>query len=270
MMEYVATASDPLVELSLQNFSYSRIKTYEECKLRYFYQYIIKIPQDYGYYALLGNVVHKALEDSTNENTLAKPKELQANYRSALSELDPNYTIPSDLREAGTEMLASFVDDLPPEEKAKDYEPKIGTEVFPELKFTTLVGRGRFNGLMDLVKVTGNRVEITDYKSGKQEVSHANVSTDLQLGVYSLVANEIFPDREVYAQLYYLRSRRKKGHLFTKDDLSTVRKVLTTKVDTILRTQDFPPTDNARSCYWCSYAKDGTCDVGAKRLRKSR
>lgn len=269
MIEYEAEPPEPLAQLAVQNFSYSRIKTYEECQLRFFYQYVIKIPQEYGVHALLGNVIHQALEVSTNEGSFAQPRELHSNYRSALLELDPEGTIPSDMVDAGSEMLSHYIDDLSPEEKAPDYEQQVGIDVFTELKFTTYIGKGKFNGFIDHVKILdADNVVITDYKSGKHEVAAKNIHNDLQLGIYSLVMNEIFPDKNVYAQLYYLRSRRKKGHLFSRDDLSIVKRELTVKVDTILQTEEFRATENPRACYWCSYATDGTCSIGAGRVKK--
>jgi hypothetical protein len=44
---------DPLQRLSLVDFSYSRIDTYQQCPSKYFYSYIKKEPKVFGEAAVL-------------------------------------------------------------------------------------------------------------------------------------------------------------------------------------------------------------------------
>jgi hypothetical protein len=44
---------DPLQKLSLVDFSYSRIDTYQQCPSKYFYSYIKKEPKVFGEAAVL-------------------------------------------------------------------------------------------------------------------------------------------------------------------------------------------------------------------------
>ena len=258
----------PLIDLALQDFSYSRIDTYERCNLRYFYQYIIKIPQTFGDAALLGNIIHKGLEISAQENTLAKPSEMLRNYRAAIDELDPDHQIFDQMIQEGEHMILEFIDALPAHEKDPSYQPVYEKDFFTELAFSVQIGKGRFNGYIDKVDIEPTMVKITDYKSGKREVAAKSIGSNLQLGIYSVVMKEIYPDSDVFAQLYYLRSGKKKGHLFTDSDLEFVKIALNDKVEQILNTSDYKPTPNVYACDWCSYATDGTCPTGAYRLKK--
>ena len=49
---------DPFQKLTLTDFSYSRIDTYEMCASKYFFSYIKKEPRQFGEAAVLGNIVH--------------------------------------------------------------------------------------------------------------------------------------------------------------------------------------------------------------------
>lgn len=250
---------DPLHRLALQDFSYSRLNTYSECELRYFYSYILKEPQDFGNPALLGNIIHKALEVTLEDGEKIDLKELLGNYQASIEDYDPENNIPDHMIEDGEEMLARFVDDFAPD----------GVSLYAkELPFTFVLGPARFNGFIDLVSVSPTRVHIIDYKSGKQEVAYKNIQTNLQMGIYSLFMKSLFPEKEIYAELYYLRSGKAKGHLFTEDDLSQIESVLLDKVNEIVAKENFTATQNERACRWCSYGKSGVCPTGESRLRR--
>lgn len=513
---------DPLVSLSLQNFSYSRLKTYEECPQRYFYAYVIKEEQTFGMAAELGNIIHKALEVTIEDMYDFDPVELQRNYLAYVAEMDPNNRIPPSMISEGADMLTEYVKANPDRDKDFPHEPVSGEDYHTELSFSIIIGRGRFNGFIDNVLVKPDRVEITDYKcvtadtkfwrldgtqaivselvpgehiigwneetglhptkitdifsngrqaivsistlngrslkvtrnhpvltqrgwvdagelesndrihvglnlnhmykelgmyppmdtdvvlpeanlvaefltvgpfssyllfqddflvfnrdywkevlglafkgkyrtntcnmttaediqfvlaqmginsriamsmgswfveidsdskmsmlnmmmtgeepknftatdkvtgmfpvgseetwgvtvsdnhthitdglvthnSGKWEVAAKHIAKDLQLGTYSLVASQMFPDREIHAELYYLRSGKRKGHTFSEEDLAEVEVKLTEKVEKVLTAEHFPPTPNERACEWCSFSKNGVCQIGANRLRK--
>lgn len=106
---------------------------------------------------------------------------------------------------------------------------------------------------------------IVTHNSGAKEVSYKSIPTNLQLGVYALAVGRIFPDHDIYAEMYYLRTGRQKGHLFTRDDLESVEERLMSSVKKLIDKRDFKTTANFRACNWCPHAKSGACLVGAKR-----
>lgn len=255
----------PLVSLTLQNYSYSRLNTFDRCQLQYFYQYIVKIPQVYGMAATLGNIIHKALETTLQHGYGIDYTDLSQNYNAAIELIDPERRIPGSMLDEGREMLAEYANlNKDPNAKPLEYEKDFHTE----MEFSVVIGRGRFNGYIDYILVDENLVTITDYKSGKWEIAKKNTPTDLQLGIYALVAKHQWPDKPIYAELYYLRSGNRKGHLFSDDDLSVVEGKLVESVEQIIETSDFKATSNERNCMLCSYAKDGTCSIGGQRLKK--
>jgi RecB family exonuclease len=249
---------DPFRSLSLQDMSYTRISTFDDCQAKYFYSYIIKKPQEFGHAATLGNIIHKALEETLDHGYKIDTLELLEQYKAAIPIYDPELQIPHDMIKNGEIMLREFVDANPGE-----------VNVYAkELPFSFVLGRARINGYIDFVAVHNAFVLVRDYKSGSREVAAKAVPENLQLGIYSLYAKHLFPDKEIRSELYYLKSGRVKGHLFSDDELSSIESNLTDKINTILDTVNFKETKNEFSCRWCSYAKDGTCNTGKYRLNR--
>lgn len=251
---------DPLGQLALQDFSYSRLNTFQECEARYFYSYVLREPMDFGNPALLGNIIHKALEITLEDGEKINLRELLQNYQDAFGDYDPDGNIPENMINDGEEMLRQYTEDHPRE-----------VEVYAkELPFSFVLGPARFNGFIDLVSVYPTRVHIRDYKSGRQEVALRTIHTNLQLGIYSLAMRNMFPDKEIYAEVYYLRTGKAKGHLFTDDDLSQIEAELHQKVTDVVTKETFKTTPNERACRWCSYGMTGVCPTGQQRLRRQR
>ncbi len=250
---------DPLRRVALHDFSYSRLNTFDSCELQYYYGYLLREPQDFGAAATLGNIIHKALEVTIEDGYPISPTDLIQSYKEAIPEYDPEDRIPDTMLSDGEEMLLNYVNDNPGE---------IGVYA-NELPFSFVLGPARFNGFIDFVSVHPTHVRIRDYKSGKKEVPYAQIPTNLQLGIYALYMKSLFPDREVLAELYYLRTGKARGHLFTDDDLVAVEARLLEAVRKVLNKEHFKATPNERMCRWCTYAKNGVCPTGQRRLRKA-
>jgi len=59
---------DSFKRLTLSEFSYSRIDTYEMCPSKYFYSYIKREPRQFSAPAVLGNIIHSVLEDNISKS----------------------------------------------------------------------------------------------------------------------------------------------------------------------------------------------------------
>lgn len=251
----------PLQKLALQDFSYSRLSTFEQCELKYFYSYILKEPRVFGPPATLGNIIHEALEFTLESNQPINAFDLMQNYKDAIPSYDPEGLIPDAMLANGEEMLQEFID------RHKD---ELFHIIGKEVPFSLVVGNARFNGYIDLLmKGPDGNIQVIDYKSGAREVAEKNVPSDLQLGLYALIVRHWYPHQDtVYAELYYLKSGRRKGHLFTTDDLLQVEARLSELVHDVLTKMDFKATSENSACYWCDYAKNGVCATGARRVKK--
>lgn len=61
---------------------------------------------------------------------------------------------------------------------------------------------------------------------------------------------------------------RRKGHLFTKEDIENVKINLLNTIQTVVNNTSFLPTKNERVCTFCDFAKSGACNTGVFRARK--
>lgn len=247
---------DDLEKLSLIDMSYSRLNTYEMCPSKYFYSRIQKAPEVFGPPAVMGNVIHSVLEDTVGMPlNYGEMMKLMVKYR---DEYDPEQLIDDKLLDAGRIMLAEFVD---------RHQGEIFEVVAKEMPFQIVVGSALIRGYIDLVFKRGDHIAIADYKSGTFEVAKKRVHENLQLGIYALALSDFFPDQDsFYAELYYLRSGKRKGHSFTPEDLSDVADRLVEEVNVIVDDKNFRPTDNRRICSFCDYA-NGVCPTGTARMR---
>lgn len=248
----------PLERLALIDISYSRLSTFDRCGAQYFYTYIVKEERVFGPAATLGNVLHSVLEDTVGE-VLDLPHMLERMHHHR-EVFDPDNLIPETLMGKGHQMLVDFVD---------THKDDVFNVVGKEVPFSMIIGSARINGFMDLVTYNNDAIIICDYKSGSWEVAKKNIATDLQLGMYALAASYLFPNRPIYAELYYLRSGRRKGHTFTEQDLEEVYYLLLEKVHNLINSNTFHYTRNERNCIsLCDFSKNGVCSVGSYRLEK--
>ena len=245
--------------MGVVDFSYSRVDTYNQCPAKYFYSYILKEPRQFNAPAALGNIVHTVLENVLDNEKVLDLEELQREYVTSIESWDPDNLISKDLITVGSSILEEFYDQNI-DKNFNIYEK--------EMSFSFIIGIYRIIGFIDRVDVIGDRVNITDYKTGKWEVALKNVPENLQLGIYALALHNIFPEKEIYAELYYLRSGKRKGHLFTEEDIEDVKIRLINSINLIINDKNFLPTSNPRTCSYCDHAKSGACGTGVYRNNK--
>lgn len=247
-----------LEKLSLVDFSYSRIDTYNSCAAKYFYSYILKEPRQFNAPAVLGNIVHEVLENVLQKDVEINLDQLKEEYETSIPKWDPDNKIPNDLINAGRVIIDEFYDTN--SDKTFNIYDK-------EMPFDLIIGSYRIRGFIDRVDFNGDQIYITDYKTGKWEVSAKEVPNNLQLGIYALAIANLFRDKEVYAELYYLRSGRKKGHKFTPEEIDAVKEKVINNIKKIIEDRNFTPTSNPRTCSYCDHAASGVCGTGVFRNR---
>lgn len=252
------TLSD-LEKMSLVDFSYSRIDTYNQCPAKYFYSYISKEPRQFAPAAVLGNIVHEVFENTLENDSELDLDLLKSEYNTTIPKYDPSNQIPTELLDAGTTILEEFYD-THYDEDFHIYAKELGFEI--------IVGSYVIRGFIDRVDMYDDLIHIIDYKTGKWEVSNKDIPTNLQLGIYALAISHLFPGKKVYAELYYLRSGRRKGHEFSEQELEDVKDRLIESMYDIVHDTNYLPTANTRICSFCDHAKSGACGTGVFRNSK--
>lgn len=252
----------PLERLALIDMSYSRINTYEMCPAKYYYSYILKEPQIFSAPAVLGNIVHDVLEDHAGEELVLS--EMAVTFEQYRAIYDPDLQIDVELIDVAYVMMAEYVDRHADDVGAVQVIAK-------ELDFSIVIGNAIMRGYIDRVdRLNEKALHIIDYKTGKYE--ETKVKNNLQLGIYVLACSHMFPEVDTFkAELYYLRSGRRKGHTFTRDDVPMLEQRVLDALNAIINDQHFSVTKNIRICGFCEHATSETCAYGVsqrKRLRR--
>ena len=126
----------------------------------------------------------------------------------------------------------------------------------------------KVKGKTDRIDSITGTIRVIDYKTGKWEVSQKGIADNLQLGIYALAMSLLMPGKEIYAELHYLRSGKRKGHLYTPEDIENVKVKLISLINNIIEDTSFAPTSNVRACSYCDHAKSGSCGTGVFRNKK--
>lgn len=253
---------DPFRKLALIDLSYSRLDTFQGCEAKFWFSYIAQEPRTFGPAAVMGNVLHSVLENA-DFDVLDYDALLEDMAYQREEVYDRELMIPDELIEAGKVMLAEFCD------RHEDEEFHI---LDREKPFELVLGTGLFRGYIDRVDLEdGGGVRVIDYKSGKFEVAAKNVATNLQVGLYALAAEYLYPDLwPITGELYYLRSGKRKSHTYTREELREVESKLVNVVKDYIETRTFQYTSDAKQClYLCDFGKSGVCPRGAGVIRNS-
>ena len=231
--------------------SASQLDTYDDCPLRYAYEYGLRVRDDAGTPAALGSVVHEVLAE------FLRPDRPGERTREALLTL---------AAESWRDDIARYRPQV--EECRRDYYSMLegwweaeGVHAPEVLKtehgFDIAVGDLRLRGAIDRVDraADGEGIRIVDYKTGRKEPSPDALPDDLQLAVYHLAATR---DPELAAlgsprqlQLLYLRSMAAyEQPVVAGHAEATEARVLAAAAD--IRQERFEPSVDA-SCRTCPF-----------------
>ncbi|MDD4382243.1 MAG: ATP-dependent DNA helicase [Candidatus Dojkabacteria bacterium] len=239
----------------MRSFSYSQLRTYEECPRKYEYSYILKVPQKPSSVLSFGITIHNTLRDFYT--ILKRSKEgLEGMYKAPTLK---------DLLEIYDKSWISTGYESTKQEKGRKKEGKIVLEKYfenmysekqnpirLEESFSVHFGDSMFNGKIDRIdRVKGNEVCIVDYKTGKEK-SDANIKNDLQLPLYAVFTEAKFGFKVVEAKYVFIESLKE-----VSVDISDMRRNLAKEkllgaIDSI-RAKNFKPTPNSFLCSFCDY-----------------
>lgn len=147
---------------------------------------------------LFGSIVHLVLEENIDKDKKLDIGQLSKSYQESRPRFDPENKISEELIEIGQQILNEYFDRHSDEEVRTAHKEK---------GFNFIIGSFNISGFIDRIDEYNDQVRIIDYKTGKWEVAMKSIKDNLQLGIYALAASLIYPDKDIYAELYYLRSR---------------------------------------------------------------
>ncbi len=206
----------------------SSVNTFKQCKRKYYYQYIEKIPTVSNIHQVRGNIAHSTLEDfydiDTSEFNLENYQQkfksaaqrlclFQWNkYNEKLSELNLSKDKEMFYFEETMLMIMNWTNHFIKEITNKISEKKCSiTEAFQEI---TPIREQEFRsekhyarGFVDAIRHVNEEVHIIDYKTNSR--FQFKESIKLQLAIYSLLYEELHGEMPHKVGVFFLRNRLK-------------------------------------------------------------
>jgi len=243
-------------------YSHSRLSTFEQCKLKFKFRYIDKLPPEIEntIEGFLGGTVHEALEWlysqvinkklPTLENVIEYyailwNKNYKPNIKIVNAELTPEFYF-----NKGIKFLIDYYTKHQP---FSDNTIALERQISLDLDET---GRYQLQGYID--RLVHNRetniFEIHDYKTGQLK-SQEDADNDRQLALYSLGVRKMFPDaKEVHLIWHYLDFNEERRSQRTLEQLEQLKKDIIQLIHEIESEKEFSANPGIL-CKWCEFRK---------------
>jgi len=218
------------------HLSYSKIKTYLSCPLKFKFTYIDRIPQKPKPYFRFSHIIHSSLnryhfyQGKNLEDLLTFYNEA---FRSSREKSERLY-------QEGKEILINFY---------HDFRDSIPYRV--EEKFKVKIGSHILSGKIDRVDKVNGGYELIDYKVAKNIPSQEEIRENLQLRIYSTGFYKLTKTVPLRAGFYYLRQREKFYTVPTEEDIHNTIKLIYSVAGKI-RGGNFLPNEG-KICRMCDY-----------------
>ncbi|MDQ6617778.1 MAG: PD-(D/E)XK nuclease family protein, partial [Actinomycetota bacterium] len=242
------------------NLSATRLMTYDDCPLRYFYQYTLGVRGPGGVAASMGTVVHATLAAFLDPGraserswpaleSLAQQLWVDSGSSETIAPYQP-------MREQARRDIFTMLQDWWQAEAAQAEAAGAWPDVFAvEYPFDIVVSGHRIRGLIDRIDRVAGGIAIIDYKTGSRVPRPEEVAEDLQLATYHLAAGRdpglasIGPP--VSLRLCYLRSGAQPSQTITADHAIRTEQRIIEAANRIL-SEDFEPSVEAE-CEFCDF-----------------
>jgi RecB family exonuclease len=238
-------------------FSFSRVKTFHQCPLRYRYRYLKGMRESFrSVESFLGTTVHEVLEWLYSERNGGSSPDLDA----ALEEFGRRWSeswsddvavvrISATADESfrlGREMVAGF--------HRRTFVGDRSDTVALEQRYNARLGRSYvFTGIADRVGRTENgRLFVVDYKTSSRRGSPAEFSEGLQAPLYASCALRCTDDDEALAGYHYLRLGSTSWHRVTRSRADDLLKRFRELVEEADAATEFPARPGVL-CAWCGF-----------------
>jgi len=228
-------------------YSYSKIGTFQQCPLKYKFQYIDKVPVDQAPSPAIerGLAAHKFAEDYFTSGILQITGQFPDSFVDWLTSIDPVHT------------LAEF---------------KLGvTEALDAVEYDD--PSAFIRGIADVIVIQGDRLTIYDLKTGSVTKNRKEVWPDTlkkhrtQCGLYaemvSLALHELFDmDQPVESAPYYMDLLGPQPEPVPVDESLPILNRIKKNCLAVEQCVSFPARPN-RFCGWCPYSKSngGPCKL---------
>ena len=225
--------------------SYSALSAFNQCPLKYKWQYIerIKVPPTPDQF--FGILIHEILEEMLKNDPVVPPVEkILASYKNQWNPRPFKGEISEkEFYDEGIRIIKDF---------HSSHTPGL-TTIYSTEKFFEIYWEGhKIVGKIDRIdRLPTGEIEIIDYKTNKKLPHEDDFNYDLQLPLYKWAAKTIWNDSEnVKLTLYFLRHGKKISPPTVKS-IEELQNYFRASVDAIQKS-DFSP-NTTPLCGWCEY-----------------
>lgn len=262
--------------------SYSALETYQQCPLKYKYQYIDRIRTPKSKDAVFGTLVHNTLR-FIHEPGFTPPTLEQAIDRFARDWNTEIWDSETEERSAfvqGVEMIRKYYrDNDPAAAEIVALESSFRIDIInPATVSVDTTARQQhtetihtIKGIIDRIDKTPNGYEIIDYKTARKMPSQDSIDKNLQLTVYLKAFLDRYPKERANLQnitvsLYFVKHGVKLSSTRTEEDLDRIDQLFLDAIQHI-ETSQFEPRVNPL-CDWCGYQKN--CPMWRHKFKEER
>jgi len=238
-------------------FSFSRVKTFHQCPLRYRYRYLKGLKEAFrSVESYMGSVIHDVLEWLYNERQKRESPDLQR----ALTTLADRWGAGL-VDEVTVIRCSDRIDDYLV--TAREILERFHRETFTRDRSTTVALEKRLNRkLSDSVVFTGfadrigrtenGRLFVVDYKTSKREGDAAEFSEGLQAPLYAACAMARDGDTEALAGYHYLRHGTTSWQSVDEERAAALMGRFRELADEASAATEFEPRPGIL-CAWCGF-----------------
>lgn len=208
-------------KVKINYLSVSQIETFENCPLHYLLKYIYNLPTPKTASISFGISIHETLKKFYENNDKEKFSEkylLGLYEESFINEGFENKKHKEQFFKKGQDYLLGYF--------KNEFNKKIIPEKL-EYKFTLNLFKDlKIGGTIDRVdRVSKDKLEVIDYKTGASIPTQKEVDKDLQLSIYALAVSDIYKVKpeNIKLSLYYLDTQEKISTTRTLKELQEVK-----------------------------------------------
>jgi RecB family exonuclease len=247
-----------------RHLSFSRLQRYEQCPQSYKLHYVDKLEAEPGVELRFGKAVHWALEQLVGEHAIdhraepLSPAHAFDLWQVAWTNADLTGV---GLFGEGTEILKSFC------QSEGTVDPCDVLAV--EQPFEITIGRFRVVGAIDRIdRLDDHAIRVRDYKTNRVVFTRDEVAESLQLSLYHLAAQQLYPwAREIELQYDMLRHDLKLRTSRTPEQLEAAQRYVIAVGERTENAPDYPARLNP-NCAYCDHRKQ--CGAYAAALAGHR
>ena len=245
----------PLIKKENFRLSPSKIQLYDECPLKFKFQYVLKIPAaPKKTFFQMGTAIHAVAETMTKlQKDGQVPTENVAleilNKKWDASSYRGNRTKEGQDKYQSKEMVKTYLEWA---------EQNPNTPVDVEPKFQIKLNDVVISGKIDRVEQTPDgEYEVIDFKTGRVYKTKNTIKDDIQMNTYALGTEKLYGKLPKKASLFYIKHNKIVPHFIEKEHLDEFKKGLEVKIDSIFD-EEFDAKPEYQKCNWCDYAS--ICD----------